>query len=150
MRSTMAFTVLILVVLLGYQYFIKPTPPAAPQTQSQTAQQGPQAGQTAGQQPGAASGQAQLPAAAAPGAATTPSIGAAIESETTVENELYKIVFTNRGAQVKHWILKNYIDSAGKPLDMVQPQAAARFGLPLSLFTYEPALTAQLNRRSTR
>ena len=145
MRSTIAFTVLILVVLLGYQYFMKPTPPAAPQTQSQTAQQGPQAGQTAGQQPGAASGQAQLPAAAAPGAATTPSIGAAIESDIAVENELYKIVFTNRGGRVKQWILKHYNDSAGKPLDMVQPQAAENFGYPLSLYTYEQPLTAQLN-----
>src|SRR5208337_883255 len=64
---------------------------------------------------------------------------------TTIENEFYKIVFTNRGAQVKNWILKKHFDSAGKPLDLVQPQAAARFGLPLSLFTYEPALTTQLN-----
>ena len=59
--------------------------------------------------------------------------------------------FTNRGAQVEHWILKKYFDSAGKPLDLVQPQAAAhvlrpRSGLPLSLFTYDPALTAQLNQ----
>jgi YidC/Oxa1 family membrane protein insertase len=29
---------------------------------------------------------------------------------------------------------------------MVQPQASAYFGLPLSLFTYEPALTTQLNQ----
>jgi len=29
---------------------------------------------------------------------------------------------------------------------MVQPQAAARFGQPLSFFTYEPALTEQLNQ----
>ncbi len=29
---------------------------------------------------------------------------------------------------------------------MVQPQAAEHFGLPLSLFTYEPELTAQLNQ----
>ena len=72
-------------------------------------------------------------------------IAATLETDTTVENEFYKIVFTNRGAQVKHWILKKYFDSAGKPLDLVQPQAAARFGLPLSLFTYEPALTAELN-----
>jgi YidC/Oxa1 family membrane protein insertase len=41
--------------------------------------------------------------------------------------------------------LKKYFDSAGKPLDLVQPQAAARFGLPLALFTYEPALTTELN-----
>ena len=53
---------------------------------------------------------------------------ASLETEITVENELYRIVFTNRGAQVKHWILKKYNDSAGKPLDMVQPQAAARSG----------------------
>ena len=29
---------------------------------------------------------------------------------------------------------------------MVQPQASAQFGLPLSLFTYEPALTSQVNQ----
>jgi len=28
----------------------------------------------------------------------------------------------------------------------VQPQASAQFGLPLSLFTYEPALTSQVNQ----
>ena len=74
-----------------------------------------------------------MPAAAAQAAAATPSIGAAVESDITVENELYKIVFTNRGARVKQWILKKYIDTAGKPLDMVQPQASEHFGYPLSL-----------------
>ena len=48
-------------------------------------------------------------------------------------------------AAVKQWILKQYTDSAGKPLDLVQPQASERFGYPLSLFTYDPPLTAQLN-----
>ena len=33
---------------------------------------------------------------------------------------------------------------------MVQQQAASRFGLPLSLFTYDNALTTQLNTASTR
>jgi YidC/Oxa1 family membrane protein insertase len=59
---------------------------------------------------------------------------------------MYKIVFTNRGGLVKHWILKKDFETSGKPLDMVQPELAARFGLPLSLFTYEPLLTAQLNQ----
>jgi YidC/Oxa1 family membrane protein insertase len=143
MRSTIAFTMLILVVLLGYQYFFKPSPPPASQTQSQAAQQAPQSEQQASQQP--ASGQAQSPAASAKPAAPAPAISASVESDVTVENELYKIVFTNRGAQVKHWILKHYTDSAGKPLDMVQPQASEHFGYPLSLFTYDPALTSQLN-----
>ena len=47
---------------------------------------------------------------------------------------------------MKSWILKSYKDTGGKPLDMVQPQTAARFGFPLSFYTYEPALTAQLNQ----
>jgi YidC/Oxa1 family membrane protein insertase len=142
-------------VLLGYNYFFKPnqeTTQPASQTQSQANQPPGQAGQAgpagqtgqAGQQPGLS----QTPQA--PGAAqasvATPTVTAALETETTVENEQYKIVFTNRGAQVRQWILKKYTDSAGKPLDMVQPQAAERFGFPLSLFTYEPALTAQLNQ----
>jgi YidC/Oxa1 family membrane protein insertase len=67
-------------------------------------------------------------------------------AQTTIENEKYKIVFTNKGAQVEHWYLKGYNDTAGKPLDMVQPQAAEKFGFPLSLFTYEPALSTQLNQ----
>jgi YidC/Oxa1 family membrane protein insertase len=144
MRSTIAFTLVILVALLGYQYFFKPAPPATPQTQSQGAQQ---AGQLAA--PQAAPGQAQSTAAgvqsSASAPAMTPSIGATSESDITVENEVFKIVFTNRGARVKQWILKKYIDTAGKPLDMVQPQASEYFGYPLSLFTYDPQLSTQLN-----
>ncbi len=139
-RGLMAFTFLALVVLLGYQFFFKPKPaPATPPAQTQQAQQ-PQPGATPAQPvtPQAAPGVLQAPAAAA-------AITAAAETETTVENSQYKIVFTNRGGQVKHWILKGHSDTAGKPLDMVQAQAAARFGLPLSFFTYEPALTTQLN-----
>jgi YidC/Oxa1 family membrane protein insertase len=151
LRSTMGFALLLLVVLLGYQYFFKPKTPTTPtttQTQSQTAQSG-QAGanpaggnQAGGNQPG------QFPAGAtaAQAAVSVPTVAAAIETDTTVENEQYKIVFTNRGAQVKHWILKKYFDTAGKPLDMVQVQASAQFGLPLSLYTYEPALTSQVNQ----
>jgi len=136
MRSTMAFFVLMLAVLFGYQYFFKPKTPPIPPTQTQSQSQSPQ--------PDAAQTQSAPAGAQASGA--TPAITAPSETETTVENELYRIVFTNRGAQVKSWILKSYKDTTGKPLDMVQPQASARFGFPLSFYTYEPALTAQLNQ----
>ena len=140
MRTTIGFSLLLLVILLGYQFFFKPKPTAPPaenqaQTQSQTR------AQDLGQ-PGTMSAEAGL----ASTAAATPAVAAALETETTIENEQYKIVFSNRGAQVKHWILKKYRDTAGKPLDMVQPQAAAQFGLPLSFFTYESNLTSQLNQ----
>jgi YidC/Oxa1 family membrane protein insertase len=138
MRATTAFMLLVVAGFFAYQYFFsKPQPSTPAQTQTQ---QAPATTQTASQPAG---GAAQSAAATT---AATPAIGAALESDTTVENELYRIVLTNRGAQVKHWILKKYMDNSGKPLDLVQPEAAARFGLPLSLFTYEPSLTTQLNQ----
>lgn len=142
LRSTMGFGLLLVVVLFGYQYFFKAkTEPPAPQNQAQVAQNAaPAPGQAAGDSSNSGS-----PQAAAPVSAGTATVTATMETETTVENEQYRIVLTNRGAQVKHWILKKYLDTAGKPLDMVQQQASAKFGLPLSFFTYEPALTQQLN-----
>ena len=138
MRSTMAFFVLMLAVLFGYQYFFKPKTAPTPPAQTQSQAQSPQPDATAGQTQWALSG--------AQASGSTPAIAATSETETSVENELYKIILTNRGAQVKSWILKSYKDTGGKPLDMVQPQTAARFGFPLSFYTYEPALTAQLNQ----
>ena len=61
-----------------------------------------------------------------------------------VENELYRIVFTNRGAQAKSWVLKKYKDEKGQPLDLVNP-ASASFGLPLSLYAYDDALRNKVN-----
>ncbi len=139
MRSTMAFMLLAMAAIFGYQYFFaKPKPDQQPPAQTQSQPAAPNASAAP-----AAPGQTPNTAAQAPSA--TPQVSAPLETYTTVENEFYKIVFTNRGAQVKNWILKKYFDSAGKPLDLVQPQAAARFGLPLALYTYEPALTTQLN-----
>ncbi|MGA9667780.1 MAG: membrane protein insertase YidC [Terracidiphilus sp.] len=142
MRSTMAFFILMLAVLFGYQYFFKPkpaqtTPPAQTQSLDRSQSSSPQTG---------APGSAQSSGSSTQSIDAGPTVIASSETETTVENELYKIVFTNRGAQVKSWILKKYQDLSGKPLDMVQPQTAARFGFPLSFFTYEPSLTSQLNQ----
>jgi YidC/Oxa1 family membrane protein insertase len=138
MRSTMTFMLLAILVFFGYQYFFsKPQPEQQPpaQTQSQSVQPA-----------SSAAAPSHASALSAAGAAATPSVAAAIETDTTVENELYRIVFTNRGAKVKHWFLKKYFDDSGKPLDLVQPEASARFGLPLALFTYDPSLTAQIDQ----
>ncbi len=148
MRSTLLFAMLLIVVFLGYQYFFKPTPPPIPPASQSAIQQAQSNGHLA---TGPSTAGLSTPARTAPGQpsqsqAATPTITAALETQTTIENEQYKIVFTNRGAQIDHWILKKYVDSAGKPLDMVQPQLAKDFGFPLSFFTYEPALTTQLNQ----
>ena len=150
MRGLMSITLLALVVLLGFQYFSKSKQPATPvpaQTQSQaqnplqSAQPAATPGRTAPAQ--LAAGQVLAPAVA------TPVIAASAVSETTVENDNLKIVFTNQGAQVTHWILKgkqykDHPDPGGQQLDLVNPKTSDA-GLPLSLYTYEPELTKQLN-----
>ena len=143
MRSLLVFGLLAIIVFFGFQYFVKPKPPEpAPTTQSQPqapSESNPGAGQPSAPTAGNAARKAQLAAVASTVAAST-------ETLTSVENADYRIVFTNRGAQVQHWILKHYFDTSGKPLDMVQAQASQRFGFPLSLFTYDQNLSAELNQ----
>jgi len=67
------------------------------------------------------------------------------ETETVIENDLYRIAFTNKGAQVKSWILKKYTNDANGPLDLVHPTAAPLYGYPLSLWTYDETVRAKLS-----
>jgi YidC/Oxa1 family membrane protein insertase len=142
MRGTIAFTVLALVAFFAFQYFAKPKQPATPAPAAQSQSQA-----VASQS--AISGQPQLNAGQAQASAPTPSIAASMVTQTTVENENLKVVFTNQGAQVEHWILlgkqyKDHPDPGGQQLDLVNSRTTA-FGLPLSLYTYEPDLTKELN-----
>ncbi len=114
-----------------------PPPPSSPQnqaTQNQTAKN-------------LATPPPTSPAAQASPAPTTPATRKAdAETETVIENDLYRITFTNRGAQVKSWILKKYDNDAEKgSLDLVNPQAAAQFGFPLSLYAYDETVRNTLN-----
>jgi len=123
------------IVILAFQPFLKkffPQPPA-PQQQTQPAQPQP-----------------------APAAAAVPAIAPAVpagitkqassETETVIENDLYRITFTNKGAQVKSWILKKFDnDSQNGQLDLVNAAAAQKFGYPLSLWTYDEGLRNRLS-----
>ena len=133
-NSLLMFSALFLVVFLGLQYFrSKATPPAAP-AQHVSAPATPAndvspaaglAGQHAGQD-------------ASP-------VQAAAEQPIVVENELYRITFSNRGAQVTSWILKKYKDNDHvHPLDLVNQKAAATYGYPLSLYSYDQGLRTRL------
>ena len=133
------FAVTFALIIIGQVFLFKKTPPksdAAPATQNsaQTTQSTTPATVTSPTQ-GAPQFSAPSPAEAK---------SASAETETTVENDLYKIVFTNRGAQVKSWILKKYRDDEGHPLDLVNKDTV-KFGLPLSLYTYDQNLRNQIN-----
>lgn len=77
--------------------------------------------------------------------ATVVSKQASAESEIVIENDLYKIRFSNRGGLVKSWILKKFDDDKGQPLELINAAAAAKYGFPLSLFTYDGLLQQRLN-----
>ncbi len=125
-------------VVFGVQYYrAKTTPPSASQAITQSAPQS----ATAPSQPTVAA----APSVAAP-VASVPTVQAAAEATTVVENELYRIEFTNRGAQVHSWILKRFTDNEGKPLDLVHETAAAQFGYPLSLYTSDAPLNTKLQQ----
>src|SRR5579862_2494492 len=129
--------VLTFVVMLAFQPLLKkyfPQPVVAPTTQSQPAQV----------QPGAMAATTTAPVAG--GSENVATKQAASESETVIENDLYRITFTNRGAQVKSWILKKFDnDAQNGPLDLVNAAASAQYGYPLSLWTYDEALRGKLN-----
>ena len=55
------------------------------------------------------------------------------EREFPLETKFYRIRFSNRGGVVKSWVLKNYKDSNGKPLELVHTRASAKVGFPFAL-----------------
>ncbi len=145
-KSLLVMMLVMVAVFFGLQFYkskhnpqtASPSPAASSSQAANTAQGMPPAtALAAGAQAGPDSGSK---------AAATAAVVAGAESTTIVENELYRIQFTNRGAQVLSWQLKKYKDSYGKPLDLVHEQAAQKFGYPLSLYTYDAATTTALSQ----
>jgi len=139
-RLLLVFALTFVVVLL-FQPILKkyfPQPASTPQTQQAPTATG--TSQTPSNSPGTSPTPAP-PVAAIPQGTKQ----AASESETVIENDLYKIRFTNKGGQVTSWILKKYTDDKGGPLELVNTAAAPRYGYPLSLWTYDETLRNKLN-----
>ncbi len=137
-RSFLVMIVVMLGVFVGLQYF------RSKATQPTVSPNSPAAVQSAAPPSGAPSTPAV--ATAAPVNPAAPVLTTQAESTTVVENELYKITFSNRGGQVTSWILKQFKDSDGNPLNLVHGQAAEKFGYPLSLYTYDQGLTSTLQK----
>jgi len=137
-RSFLVLIVVMFGVIFGVQYWRAKYSPPPPEPSAPVATQS-----TAPSAATPATAQASPSANAAPAVAT---VQASSENTTVVENELYRITFSNRGAQAVSWILKGYKDSEGNPLDLVHEGAAKQFGYPLSLYTYDAGLTQGLGK----
>jgi YidC/Oxa1 family membrane protein insertase len=143
-RLLIVFALTFLVIML-FQPLLKkygPQPPAKQGSAAETRSAGQQGAVVPTQNP-----TPSTPASSANGAETPASapVQAASESETVIENEVYRILFTNRGGRVKSWVLKKYTDDKGGPLELVNTAAAEKYGYPLMLWTYDETLRNRLN-----
>lgn len=142
-RLLLVFALTFLVIML-FQPVLKkylPQPPA--KTESSPA--APAQNQAQPPMPTGAMGAAPIARSGKKTTATSAAQQATSESETVIENGLYRIVFTNRGARVRSWVLKKYTDDKGAQLELVNTAAAEKYGYPLSLWTYDEALRNKLN-----
>jgi YidC/Oxa1 family membrane protein insertase len=144
-RVLLAISLSFLVLFIYQSYF---APPPEPSTPPAAAPATPAASGSGTAAPAAAGASQPAPATPAP----APSVPVAVEEgepserDITVETRTVQAVFTNRGARLKHWFLKQYRNDAGQPLDLVPAaQNVNDAYTPFSLRVDDPALSSTLN-----
>ena len=130
-----------------YQPPAPPKPPVAPgQSQPGQSQQGAPATANSSAKPAPGGASVGSVAAAEPAPNAPAPRAAAAETSFVVENDLYRVSFSNRGGVVRSWELKKYTDDKGKTLDLVHPAASEQLGAwPLSLALDDPQVEAAVN-----
>jgi YidC/Oxa1 family membrane protein insertase len=118
-KRVLLAVVLSFIVLYGYQAMFPPPPPPAFETAPPPAT------------PGEPTSEATHAPAPQPQPQPTPqlevaepTVGSAAEQDIVLDSPAVHAVFSNRGAVLKSWRLKNYRDSSGQPLDLVPPAIA--------------------------
>src|SRR5271166_481885 len=137
-RLLIAFALMFLVLFVT-PYIYKPAPapkattPAATPAQAAQLTKKPEA-------------EAATPTAAAPAKQPVPGeIKAAVEQTFLIDTDLYKIQFTNQGAVVKSWLLKKFVDSSGKPLELVNAASFAKVPPPFAISMKDEQVARELN-----
>ena len=137
-RVIVAFALSFAVLMVWRVLFVKEAPQPSPST-------------TASSAPGATaqtSNQGATPPSAPslPPPPKIPVAQGAAARDITVENGLYRVTISTRGGVVTSWILKNFTDANGKPLDVVNPAACNQLGYPLSITTEDSSLNQKVNQ----
>lgn len=125
-------------VLFAYQSFFPPPEPASGTTPASSAPAQP------GQSAPAASAAAGTPAQVAAAPAAVALRADSEEREYVVETTSVRAVFTNRGARLKHWELKQYRELGSAPVDLVPADTGGQ-PLPFSLLLDASTDTAAAN-----
>jgi YidC/Oxa1 family membrane protein insertase len=72
-------------------------------------------------------------------------VGETADREIVVETTAVRATFTNRGGRLLHWVLKDYRNEDGTPLDLVPQDIGPEAVKPFSLAVDDPALTERIN-----
>jgi YidC/Oxa1 family membrane protein insertase len=123
-------------VLVLYQTLLPPPPPTRPVA--------PASGQGA-----ATVAPAEGTGGAAPATEPLPEAaqitGATEEQDIVVESAAVRAVFTNRGAELKSWQLKDYLDDEGRPVDVVPAGIPPEEARAFALVPADPTLARRLH-----
>ena len=142
-RRVLLAIVLSFLVLYAYQTLVvKPVPKSA------TGPSAPPGARMEGPSPAPVS-PSEKPAAAPPAEpsapAANPLLGDSRDRDVRIENRDIIVVLTNRGARLKSWRLKHYLDAKREPLELIATDLATTEPLPFSLRVPDDPLTATLN-----
>jgi len=129
-RVLAAFALSFFILILWRVFFVK-VPPPTPASKPSPA--------------GATQPAAEKPAVSPPVPASLPVVEGSKAEDIVVENDLYKVTFSTRGAVAENWILKRYLDAKQAPLDLIDDEASGKLGFPLSLQVAEGELASKLN-----
>lgn len=135
-RRVLVAIFLSFLVLYGYQSFIaKPTPPASTAT---TANGSPAA-------PALPVTPSAMPTASPDAPVADVVSGETAERDVQIETQRVIAVFTNRGARLKSWRLKDYQDQNREPLELVAHDIGPNPILPFTLQVEDEAVTRALD-----
>src|SRR5262245_9043001 len=140
-RVLLAIFLAFLVLYVWQAIFVKPVPKPGTQGSATTT--------TAVAEAPAGAATSSIPATVAPVAAaeaapaTKTLVGDTQEREVRVETQSVIAVFTNKGARLKSWRLKRYLDHQGQPQELVE--VAPNQPLPFSLRTQDEAVNTTVN-----
>ena len=129
---SMELRLLIAFLLMGAVLFVTPyiyKPPPGPKPAEKPAPAAATPPAAVVKKPEAAVPEVAKPAAAEPAAQVT----ASSEQPFTIDTNLYRVRFTNKGGVIQSWILKKYLDSQGKPLEVINAASFTQVPPPFAI-----------------
>ncbi len=139
-RLIVAIVLSFLVLVLYQMIFMKNKPQPEPEVPVQT--EAPARAAETPPIPEATRPELEAPPVAAP---VFEEAQAEAETQVVVETSLYRAVWSNRGASLRSWMLKEHLDEQGEGLELVSPRAKETNKYPFFLDSQDDELDGRAN-----